>query len=119
LNYLFFEKRTLKKKISKNQEEIFDMLKNNRGWLANSQRKARQKKSLAFTDKDVEDLIKEIDSLPELSATIRDIKLDRSLRSRDKTFISLDGFGSRTNEILSVKRKDISNFGNLQHSEEQ
>ena len=81
-----------------------------RGWLANPQRKARQKKSLAFTDKDVEELIKKIETMPEyLSATIKDRNFDRLLRLRDKAIISTGWIWfKRANEILSVKRKDVS-----------
>ena len=84
------------------------MSKQYRGWLANPERKARQQKSLAFTDKDVQGLLDKIDRLPEYVSPTLGLDIDKLLRLRDKAIISTGWtWFKRASEFLSVKRKDV------------
>jgi len=80
-----------------------------RGWLMNRQRKARQQKSLAFTDKHVQGLIEKIDLLPEYVKPTLGPEIDRILRLRDKALIATGWIWfKRASEFLGVKRKDVA-----------
>jgi len=84
------------------------MNSSNRGWLTNPQRKERQQKSLAFTDKDVLGLITRIDQISEYCKKTLGERTDRLLRLRDKAIVStLWIWFKRGHEVLSIKRKDI------------
>ena len=85
------------------------MIKQYRGWLANPERKERQQKSLAFTDKHVQGLLDKIDRLPEYVSPTLGTEIDRILRLRDKAIISTGWIWfKRASEFLSVKRKDVA-----------
>ena len=80
-----------------------------RGWLKNPERKARQQRSLAFTDKDVQGLLDKIDQLPEYVKPTLGPEIDRLLRLRDKAIISTGWIWfKRASEFLAVKRKDVA-----------
>lgn len=80
-----------------------------RGWLVNPDRRARRDRAHTFTDKDAERLIKTIEETPEYVSSTLDPELDRLMRLRDKALIATAWtWFKRANEILSVKRKDVS-----------
>lgn len=80
-----------------------------RGWLTNPERKARQQKSLAFTDDHVQELIEKIDNLPNYCKKSLGPEIDRLLRLRDKAIISTGWIWfKRASEFLGIKRKDVS-----------
>ena len=80
-----------------------------RGWLANPERKQRQQRSLAFTDKDVQNLLDKIDRIPEYCKKILGPEIDRILRLRDKAIISTGWIWfKRASEFLSIRRKDVA-----------
>jgi len=80
-----------------------------RGWLKNPARKARQQRSLAFTDKDVQELITKIDRIPEYVKPTLGPEIDRLLRLRDKAIISTGWIWfKRASEFLGVRRKDVA-----------
>ena len=82
---------------------------NNRGWLANPERKARRDRANAFTDKDAWRLINKIEDFPEYVSPKLDPKFDRLLRLRDKALVSVSWIWfKRAGEVLGLKRKDIA-----------
>lgn len=79
-----------------------------KGWLTNPKRKARQQRSLAFTDKDVQGLLDKIDAIPKYCKKTLGPEIDRLLRLRDKAIISTGWIWfKRASEFLSIKRKDV------------
>ncbi len=82
---------------------------NNRGWLANPERKARRDRANTFTNQDALRLIKEIETIPEYVSQTLDSRFDRLLRLRDKALVSVSWIWfKRAGEILGLKRKDIA-----------
>jgi hypothetical protein len=79
-----------------------------RGWLKNPERKARQQKSLAFTDEHVQGLTNKIDQIPHYCKKTLGERTDHLLRQRDKAIVStLWTWFKRGHEVLSIKRKDV------------
>jgi integrase len=79
-----------------------------RGWLKNPERRKRQKKSLAFTERHVQGLLDKIDSIPEYVKPTLGPEIDRLLRLRDKAIISTGWIWfKRASEFLGIKRKDV------------
>lgn len=84
-------------------------MKPNRGWLTNPERKERKNRSLSFTEQDVKDLIKKIETAPNYISKTLSGEVDRLFRLRDKAIISTGWIWfKRAGEILSVKRKDVA-----------
>lgn len=83
----------------------------NKGWLANPQRRQRRDASYTFTDEDAEALINKIDQQQNyISETLKrpHPELDEQLRLRDKALIATAWiFFKRGGEVLRVKRKDV------------
>ena len=79
-----------------------------RGWLKNPERKARQQRSLAFTESHVQELLEKIDNAPNYVKQTLGPEIDKILRLRDKAIISTGWIWfKRASEFLSVKRKDV------------
>ena len=80
-----------------------------RGWLTNPERKERQQKSLAFNENDVQELITQIENMPNYISKSLGPEIDNLLRLRDKALISVGWtFFKRGSEILGVKRGEVS-----------
>lgn len=85
------------------------MSKQYRGWLTNPGRKARRDRSLGFTDRDAQDLIRRIDEIPEYISPTLGQDLDRLIRLRDKALIATSWIWfKRAGEVLGIKRKDVT-----------
>jgi len=83
--------------------------KEHRGWLANPKRKARRDRSLGFSDRDAENLIRKIDEIPRYVSVSLGKRLDRLMRLRDKALIATAWIWfKRAGEVLGIQRKDVS-----------
>ena len=79
-----------------------------RGWLKNPERKARQQRSLAFTESHVQGLLDKIDNIPNYVKPTLGPEIDKILRLRDKAIISTGWIWfKRASEVLGLKRQDI------------
>lgn len=77
-----------------------------KGWLANKDRRERRDMAQTLTDKQVENYIKKIETVPEYSKL--DKEADRLLRVRDAALVGLaQTFFKRGNENLHVKLGDV------------
>jgi integrase len=80
-----------------------------RGWLANSDRKARRDRANTFTNQDAFRLIKKIDSIPSYVSHRLDSRFDQLLRLRDKALIATSWIWfKRGGEVLGLQRKDVT-----------
>lgn len=80
----------------------FLLTRQNRGWLTNPQRKERQQKSLAFTDKDVQGLLNKIEGIQQYCKPTLGERIDQLLRQRDRRLFQRFGFGSK--EVMKYYR---------------
>ena len=80
-----------------------------RGWLVNSDRKARRDRANTFTDQNALELINKIETIPRYVSPKLGSEINNLLRLRDKALISVNWIWfKRGGEVLGLKRKDIA-----------